>query len=149
MIGDPALGKVVGADTLAAVAAADLQFTCHCFGCGLLAAFAFDQLCFEPFHCFVAVGVLAAFGLGFDDDAGWEMGDADCRFGLVDVLAHAAPEERNVSILRSAGLIEMSAISSASGIIATVAAEVWMRPWDSVAGTRCTRCVPDSNLSRE
>ncbi len=69
------------------LAAADLQFTFHCFGCGLLAALAFDQLCFEPFHCFVAVGVLAAFGLGFDDDAGWEMGDADCRFGFVDVLA--------------------------------------------------------------
>ena len=26
--------------------------------------------------------------------------------------------------------------------------EVWMRPWASVAGTRCTRCVPDSNLRR-
>ena len=30
---------------------------------------------------------------------------------------------------------------------ATVAAEVWMRPWVSVAGTRCTRCTPDSYLS--
>ena len=31
---------------------------------------------------------------------------------------------------------------------ATVAAEVWMRPCASVAGTRCTRCTPDSNFSR-
>ena len=38
--------------------------------------------------------------------------------------------------------------SSASGSTATVAAEVWMRPLASVAGTRCTRCTPDSNLSR-
>ena len=29
----------------------------------------------------------------------------------------------------------------------TVAAEVWMRPCDSVSGTRCTRWVPDSNFS--
>ena len=34
-----------------------------------------------------------------------------------------------------------------SGMIATVAVEVWMRPCDSVSGTRCTRCAPDSNLS--
>ena len=38
--------------------------------------------------------------------------------------------------------------SSASGSTATVAAEVWMRPEPSVAGTRCTRCTPDSNFSR-
>ena len=27
--------------------------------------------------------------------------------------------------------------------------DVWMRPWDSVSGTRCTRCVPPSNLKTE
>ena len=32
---------------------------------------------------------------------------------------------------------------------ATVAVDVWMRPWDSVAGTRCTRCVPPSHLKTE
>jgi peptide chain release factor 1 len=32
---------------------------------------------------------------------------------------------------------------------ATVAVEVWMRPCDSVSGTRCTRCVPPSNLNTE
>ena len=37
--------------------------------------------------------------------------------------------------------------SSASGSTATVAAEVWMRPPDSVSGTRCTRCTPLSNFS--
>jgi hypothetical protein len=36
--------------------------------------------------------------------------------------------------------------SSASGSTATVAVDVWMRPWDSVSGTRCTRCVPPSYL---
>ena len=27
--------------------------------------------------------------------------------------------------------------------------EVWMRPCDSVSGTRCTRCTPDSHLKTE
>ena len=49
----------------------------------------------------------------------------------------------------SAGLIVMSAIGSASGITATVQADVWMRPCASVSGTRWTRWPPDSNLSLE
>src|ERR1700757_1031080 len=48
---------------------------------------------------------------------------------------------------RSAGLISIST-SSGSGRTATVAAEVWMRPWASVAGTRWTRWTPLSNFSR-
>ena len=39
--------------------------------------------------------------------------------------------------------------SSASGITATVADEVWIRPCDSVAGTRCTRWLPPSHLKTE
>ena len=38
-------------------------------------------------HRLVAVRVLAALGLRFDDDAARQMGDADRRIGLVDVLA--------------------------------------------------------------
>ncbi len=53
------------------------------------------------------------------------------------------PEERNTSMRRSAGSICRST-SSASGSTATVAADVWMRPWLSVSGTRCTRWTPDS-----
>ena len=60
-----------------------------------------------------------------------------------------APEARKVSILKSAGLIWISSISSASGMTATVHAEVCIRPWVSVWGTRCTRWPPDSNLRRE
>lgn len=51
-----------------------------------------------------------------------------------------------VSIRRSSFLMATST-SSASGSTATVAADVWMRPWVSVSGTRCTRCTPDSNFS--
>ena len=39
--------------------------------------------------------------------------------------------------------------SATSGSTATVQAEVWIRPWDSVTGMRCTRWVPDSCLSWE
>ena len=49
---------------------------------------------------------------------------------------------------RSLGLMTISDTSSASAMMATVQAEVWMRPCASVGGTRCTRCAPDSNLSR-
>ncbi len=57
------------------------------------------------------------------------------------------PEERYTSIRRSLATISTST-SSASGVTSTPAAEVWMRPWDSVAGTRCTRCTPPSYFSR-
>src|SRR6266571_4755790 len=58
------------------------------------------------------------------------------------------PEERYTSMSRSSGRISTST-SSASGRTATVAVEVWMRPLDSVTGTRCTRWVPDSCFSFE
>ena len=42
----------------------------------------------------------------------------------------------------------VTSTSSASGITRTPAAEVWMRPWLSVTGTRWTRCTPPSYFSR-
>jgi len=65
---------------------------------------------------------------------------------VVFTLWPPGPEERYTSMRSSSGLISTST-SSASGSTATVTAEVWMRPWASVTGTRCTRCVPDSYLS--
>ena len=44
--------------------------------------------------------------------------------------------------------MSICASSAASGSTATVAAEVWMRPPDSVSGTRWTRCTPDSYFRR-
>ena len=58
-----------------------------------------------------------------------------------------APEAQYVSMRRSAGAISTST-SSASGKTATVTADVWMRPLDSVTGTRCTRCVPLSYFKK-
>ena len=53
-----------------------------------------------------------------------------------------APEERYTSISMSlSGMFTSTSSTSAS--TATVAVEVWMRPEDSVTGTRCTRCTPD------
>src|SRR5699024_12062545 len=34
-----------------------------------------------------------------------------------------------------------------SDLTSTPAAEVWIRPWDSVTGTRWTRCTPPSYFS--
>src|SRR5262249_1235717 len=58
------------------------------------------------------------------------------------------PEERKTSIFRSFSSTSTST-SSASGMTATVAVDVWMRPCDSVTGTRWTRCVPPSYLKTE
>src|SRR5947207_2429916 len=60
---------------------------------------------------------------------------------VVFTLWPPGPVERYTSTFRSLGSISTST-SSASGITATVAVEVWIRPCDSVSGTRCTRCLP-------
>ncbi len=67
---------------------------------------------------------------------------------VVLTLCPPGPVERYTSIFRSFGSISTST-SSASGIAATVAVEVWIRPCDSVSGTRWTRCVPPSHLKIE
>ena len=59
------------------------------------------------------------------------------------------PDERLTSIRRSLSSSISISFSSASGRTTTVAVEVWIRPDDSVAGTRWTRWVPPSNLRRE
>ena len=62
-------------------------------------------------------------------------------------LCPPGPLARNTSIWRSLSSMATST-SSASGSTSTVADDVWMRPWLSVTGTRCTRCVPPSYLKR-
>ena len=45
-------------------------------------------------------------------------------------------------------IFSSTSTSSASGRTRTPAADVWIRPWLSVSGTRCTRCTPPSNFKR-
>src|SRR5690606_41538695 len=66
---------------------------------------------------------------------------------VVLTLCPPGPDERYTSARRSLGSIWTS-ISSASGVTRTPTALVWMRPCDSVAGTRCTRWTPPSYFSR-
>ncbi|MNW49302.1 hypothetical protein D3C74_267130 [compost metagenome] len=56
------------------------------------------------------------------------------------------PEDRYTSMRSSFWSISISPASSTSGNTSTPAAEVWMRPCDSVTGTRWTRCTPPSYL---
>ena len=58
------------------------------------------------------------------------------------------PDARLTSIRRSCSSSIARSASSASGSTTTVAVEVWIRPDDSVAGMRWTRCVPLSYLRR-
>ena len=67
--------------------------------------------------------VLRTFVLTLHNNAGWQVGNTDGGVGGVNVLT-PAPEERKVSIRRSAGLMSGSSASGSSGITATVQAEV-------------------------
>src|SRR6185312_2468827 len=87
---DAALRIVVRADALAAVAGADLQLARRGFGLLLLLALALEELGLQALQRLVAVRVLRALVLAFDDDAGRKVRDADRRIGLVDVLAAGA-----------------------------------------------------------
>ena len=90
MVGHAALWVVVGADALAAVAAADQGFA---FGGFFGLGFAFlrvVQAGGEDFHRLRFVGVLAAAVLAFDHHAGGQVGDTDGGVGFVDVLAAGA-----------------------------------------------------------
>ena len=65
----------------------------------------------------------------------WVMRTAE---SVVLTCCPPAPDARIVSMRISPAGMSMST-SSASGKTATVAAEVWIRPPDSVSGTRWTR----------
>jgi hypothetical protein len=74
------------------------------------------------------------------------VGDADRAVGLVDVLAAGAAGAEGVDpqLVRVEGdLLGFVGL----GQDGDVQALVWIRPWVSVTGTRCTRWPPDSNFS--
>src|SRR5690348_13894770 len=146
MVGDPALGKIVGADALGAVARADQRLARGGFLRLLLAQLLVLDARQQHREGLFLVLVLRARVLAFHDDAGGQVRDAHRGVGLVDMLA---AEARNVSMRRSAVFNTTSPIAFASERTATVQAEVWIRPWVSVAGTLWTRWPPDSNLSLE
>ena len=110
---------------------------------------AVEQARGEHRHRLRAVAMLRAVVLAFDDEAGRQVRDAHRRIGLVDVLAAGARRAERVDAQVGGIDRRCRRSGSASGITATVHAEVWMRPCASVSGTRCTRWPPDSNLSFE
>ena len=86
MVGDPVLGKVVGANPLAAVPGADQRLS-------LVGPFLFFFLAFVDRRVAPSVRaglgqilVLALFVLALDDDTRFVMRQSNGRFGLVDVL---------------------------------------------------------------
>ena len=145
MVGDPPLREIVGADAFRAVAGADLDLARGRPLAVDLLAFGLVEARAQHLHRLGAVLVLRRELAVTTMPVGmWVMRTAE---SVVLTCWPPAPEARIVSMRMSSGRMSMST-SSASGSTATVAAEVWMRPLASVAGTRCTRCTPDSNLSR-
>ena len=87
VVGHPPLREIVGADALRAVAGADLRAPLlRAIGVELLVLRVEDARA-QKRHRLGAVAVLRPLLLHRDHDAGRQVGDADRRFGLVDVLA--------------------------------------------------------------
>ena len=90
MVGEAVLWEIIGTNSFASVPRSD---EAHAFFGSFLPfgfAFGFVQACFQDTDRFGQVLVLALFILALDDDAGFEVGQADGGFGFVDVLAARA-----------------------------------------------------------
>ena len=90
VIGQPALRKIVGADALRAVAAAHEASSLRCLARMRLLCLTVAKAGGQHFHGLVLVAMLGPFVLTFNHQSGWQVGDADGRFGLVDVLPAGA-----------------------------------------------------------
>ena len=97
----------------------------------------------------IADSLFCSWHFSFWQDTTMPLGRWVMRTAESVVLTHCppGPDERKTSMRRSFWSI-CTSTSSASGSTSTPAAEVWMRPCDSVTGTRCTRWTPPSYFSR-
>ena len=86
MIGNTSLWIVVGTDTFCTVTCTNLQFS---FGSNLfllLSLHLFIDTGAQNLHCFILILVLASFILTLNNSTGRNMGNSDCRLGLVYML---------------------------------------------------------------
>ena len=142
------LWEIVGTDLLGTVSGTDLASSCLSLCIMLLLP--------VPSHTDVERRTFSALSLFLSCDfSSWQeitipVGIWVRRTAESVVLTHCPPfpDARNTSNLQSF-ISRWKSISSASGMIATVMVEVWIRPPDSVSGTRCTRCTPLSYFSLE
>src|SRR5262249_10044442 len=149
MIGDPSLREVVGAYALGAVTRPYERLARSGFLRLLLTHLLVLDARRQDGERLFLVLVLRACVLALHHYSGRKMRDSHRRVPLVHGLPpggarlvpgrRRVPEERKVSMRFSAGLRTVSPMAAAAGSAATVQAEVWMRPWVSVAGTRCPR----------
>ena len=118
MVGHTILRTIVGANLLGTVAVPNLAATLGAKGLLLFLEHLVIETCAQDLQRRLAVLDLRLLILRLHDEPRGKMRDAHGGVGRVDALANTA----------------------------TVAVEVWMRPWLSVLGTRCTRCTPLSNF---
>ena len=147
VVGDPVLREVVGADALGAVDGADLAAPrVAAVGGGLLRRGGQQARAQDPQRR-TPCSAAGSSRSGSDDDAAGQVGDAHGGVGGVDALP-ARPggaEDVDAQVVR---VDARRRPPRPPGSTRTPAADVWMRPWDSVTGTRWTRCTPPSNFSR-
>jgi hypothetical protein len=97
-------------------------------------------------HAGLLVLQLALLVLHGHGDAGGDVGDAHGGVGGVDALPAGAAGA--VDVDAQVVLVDRDVDLLGLGQHEHPAAEVWMRPWLSVTGTRCTRCTPPSYFNR-
>ena len=76
---------------------------------------------------------------------GRQVRDANGGFGLVDVLAAGAAGTHRIDLQVVGVDVDFDVVGF--GQHGDGGGEVWMRPWVSVSGTRCTRWPPLSYCS--
>ena len=136
------LREVIRADTFTAVARTDLAAPFfRQFGIGLLLSLV-EEAGFQDAQGLGTVFQLGPFILTFDDHPRRDMGHADGRTRLIDVLAAGTggAEIVDADVVH----VEVDFDVFRFRQTATVAVDVWIRPPASVTGTRWTRWTPDS-----
>ena len=131
-------------DLLGAIAPSDLRLARRRLHGLLTGTLSLVEAGAEDAHRLGPVLELGALVLHLDHEPGRQVGEADGGVGGVDRLATRGGGAVDVDL--QVVLVELGVGLPASGITATVAVEVWIRPCDSVAGTRWTRWVPPSPL---
>ena len=86
MIGDTPLWEIIGADSLAPVPRTYLTPACRCFLGIRLRTIQIIEPALQDLHSLFFIASLAALILALYDKPGWNMRNANCALGLVDVL---------------------------------------------------------------
>ena len=147
VIGHAVLGLVVGTDLLGTVAVADLALALGTKLCLLLLELHLVQTGAQHLHADLAILNLGALLLRLHHGVGGQVGDAHGGVGGVNALTARARSA--VSVDAQVRLVDLDVDLLGLGKHGDGCRGGLDTAWDSVLGTRWTRCTPDSNFMTE